>query len=150
MSLPYENSTSGEKALVEIQKILRGFGCTQFGTMIDEEKKSLMVQFKYRNRLVQVEASASGYAAAWLKAHPYTHRMRCNRVEHEQRAMAQAEISIYSILRDWIKGQVTAVECGILSFEGAFLGQILLSSGRTLLDHVQHENLLPAPAGETA
>lgn len=30
MPLPYENATSGEKALGEIQKILRGFGCAKF------------------------------------------------------------------------------------------------------------------------
>lgn len=150
MSLPYENSSSGDKALGEIQKILRGFGCTQFGTMVDEEKKSLMVQFKYRGRLCQVEASSAGYAQAWLKEHPYTNRTRATRQQHERKAVEIAEVAIYSILRDWIKGQITAVECGILSFEGAFLGQILLPSGRTLLDHVQHENLLPAPAEETA
>lgn len=145
MGLPYENSTSGDKALGEIQKTLRTFGCSKFGTMVDEEKRSLMVQFEYRSRLVQVEASSSGYAAAWLKEHPYSSRMRCNRQEHEAKAVQIAEVAIYSILRDWIKGQVTAIECGILSFEGAFLGQVLLPNGKTLLDHVQSENLLPAP-----
>lgn len=32
MSLPYERATSGDKALTEIQKILRGFGCSRFGS----------------------------------------------------------------------------------------------------------------------
>lgn len=60
--------------------------------------------------------------------------------------MKQAEVSVCSILRDWIKGQVMAVETGILTFEGAFLGQILLpGTGRTLLEEVQTSNLLPAP-----
>ena len=54
-----------------------------------------------------------------------------------------AEVAVYSLLRDWIKGQVTAIECGILSFEGAFLGQILLPSGRTVLEHATEGNLLP-------
>ena len=47
-----------------------------------------------------------------------------------------------SVLRDWIKGQVTAVEVGIVSFEGAFLGQILLGDGRTVLDHAVEGKLL--------
>ena len=34
---------------------------------------------------------------------------------------AQGHIAVNSILRDWIKGQVTAIECGILSFEAVFM-----------------------------
>lgn len=145
MSLPYQNTTAGDKALGEIQKILRGFGCQQFGTMIDDEKKEILVQFKYRDRHVQIPASIRGYAAAWLKEHPYTNKMKCTRPEHELKAMEIASVAVYSILRDWIKGQVTAIETGILSFEGAFLGQILLPSGMTILDNVQKVGLLPAP-----
>jgi hypothetical protein len=55
-----------------------------------------------------------------------------------------ASVAVYSILRDWIKGQVTAIETGILTFEGAFLGQILLPSGRTVLEHAAESKLLPA------
>jgi hypothetical protein len=50
--------------------------------------------------------------------------------------------SFYSILRDWIKCQITAVETGMLSFEGAFLGQILLPGGDTVLDRLQETKLL--------
>jgi hypothetical protein len=56
--------------------------------------------------------------------------------------MAQAETSVHSVLRDWIKGQVTAVETGILTFEGAFLGQILLSDGKSFLDHAITSRML--------
>jgi hypothetical protein len=44
--------------------------------------------------------------------------------------------------RDWIKGQITAVECGILSFEGAFLGHIMLPCGETVLGRVEQEKLI--------
>ncbi len=145
MTLPYQNTTAGDKALGEIQKILRGFGCQQFGTMIDDEKKEILVQFKYRDRQVQIPASIRGYAAAWLKEHPYSSRVRCTRVEHERKAMEIASVAVYSILRDWIKGQVTAIENGILSFECACLGQILLPSGMTILENAQKIGLLPAP-----
>ncbi len=145
MSLPYENSTTGERALSDIQKLLRGFGCSKFGSMVDDEAKEIMVQFEYRGRPVSVRASIRGYAAAWLKAHPYTYRMRGSKVEHERKAMQIASIAVYSILRDWIKGQITAIETGILTFEGAFLGQILLPSGQTVLERLKTDNLLPAP-----
>jgi hypothetical protein len=64
----------------------------------------------------------------------------------EDAALKQGQIAVYSMLRDWIKGQVTAVETGILSFEGAFLGQILLPSGDTVLERVERENLLALPS----
>jgi hypothetical protein len=135
-SLPYEKATSGDKALGEMQKILRAFGCQKFGSMTDEGAGTLLVQFEYRTRQVSVTASAKGYAAAWLKVHPYTYRMNIGTRAHEARALKQGWIAVHSILRDWIKGQIMAIETGVLSFEGAFLGQILLGNGRTVLEHV--------------
>jgi hypothetical protein len=145
MALPYETATSGERAIAEMQKVLRAFGCASFGHMLDYEKGELLVQFKYRDMPVSVRASFQGYAAAWLRHNPYTHRMRHTRSEHERRAREIGSVAVYSVLRDWIKGQVTAVETGILSFEGAFLGQILLPSGRTVLEEAQAAKMLPAP-----
>lgn len=148
MSLPYENATSGDKALGEIQKLLRGFGCQKFGSMVDDEEQSLTVQFQYRGNMVSVKASFSGYAAAWLREHPYSNRMKKTRQQHEQQARDKASVAVYSIVRDWIKGQVTAIETGILSFEGAFLGQIMLPNGETILNYAKRQDLLPAPGGD--
>lgn len=64
-----------------------------------------------------------------------------------EKAMDVASVAVYSILRDWIKGQIMAIETGILSFEGAFLGQIMLPTGHTVLEHAAAANLLPAPDG---
>lgn len=145
MSLPYENSTSGERALGEIQKLLRGFGCNKFGSMVDDANGEIMVQFEYRGRQVSVKASIKGYAAAWLKEHkPKRYSGTDQDLAREKKAMDVASVAVYSILRDWIKGQIMAIETGILSFEGAFLGQILLTNGKTVLDHAQQSNLLPA------
>ena len=150
MTLPYENATSGERALGEIQKLLRGFGCSRFGSMVDDRAQEIMVQFEYRGRQVSVRASIRGYAAAWLKAHPYTYRTRSSQAEHQRKALDIASVAVYSILRDWIKGQITAIETGILTFEGAFLGQMLLPSGETVLEHLLTRDALPAPAKEGA
>jgi hypothetical protein len=143
MALPYESATSGEKALAEIQKILSRFGCQQFGHMVDNEAHEIRLMFKWQGRQISLPASISGYAAAWLREHPYSHRMQRSRVEHERKAMEIARIAVFSMLRDWIKGQVTAVEVGILSFEGAFLGQIMLPGKNcTVLDYVKFNNML--------
>lgn len=155
MPLPYENATSGERALGEIQKLLRAFGCTKFGSMSDDEAQEILIQFEYRGRPVSVKASIRGYAAAWLKQNPPNifkadhERGTVNekQIKAERKAMDIASVAVYSILRDWIKGQVTAIETGILTFEGAFLGQILLPSGRTVLEHAQQTQVLPALEG---
>lgn len=144
MALPYENATSGNRALDDIQKILTKFGASRFGTMTDTEAGILLVQFTYRSRDVSISASVNGYAAAWLREHPYNpSRSRRSKIDHERLAMKQAQISVCSILRDWIKGQVTAVEVGLLSFEGAFLGQIMLPTGRTVLQTALDRQILP-------
>lgn len=142
MSLPYDRATSGESAVQDMQKLLRKFGCDKFGHMLDYGKGELLVQFQYRGYAVSVKASINGYAAAWLREYPYTAARRTTKVKHEAKAREVASVAVYSILRDWIKGQVTAVETGILSFEGAFLGQILLPNGRTILETATEQRML--------
>lgn len=145
MNMPYATATSGDKALVELQRTLAKFGCQSFGTMTDAEKGETIVQFRWRNRDVSLRASWKGYAAAWLKHNPYSGRMRCTRQQHEQTALKQSQMSVCSVLRDWVKGQVTAVECGIMSFEAAFMPHMLLSTGERVIDRVQSQGLLPSP-----
>ena len=147
MTLPYENATSGERALGEIQKLLRGFGCNKFGSMIDDAEGTVLVQFEFKGRQCSVKASTKGYAAAWLKEHPFSSRMRGTLAQHQRKAMDIASVAVYSILRDWIKGQITAIQTGILSFEGAFLGQILLGGGKTVLEHMEESGALPKLEG---
>jgi hypothetical protein len=149
MSLPYENAISGERAIKDIQKILREFGCTKFGHMEDIAAGELLLQFEYRERAVSVRASSAGYAAAWLKAHPASyHGNALSQEKRVRKAKEIAAVAVYSILRDWIKGQITAVETGILSFEGAFLGSLLLPSGKTVLEAARDQKLLPAPTND--
>jgi len=146
MPLPYENATSGERAVQDVQKILRAFGCDKFGHMTDARAGEVLLQFEHRGRQVSARASVNGYAQAWLKEHPYTNRTRGSLADHKRKAEAIAQVAVYSILRDWIKGQIMAIETGVLSFEGAFLGQIMLPSGKTILEHATASNLLASPA----
>ena len=51
-----------------------------------------------------------------------------------------------SILRDWVKAQVTIIESGIVSFEAVFMPFMLTSDGRTVLERMTRESkMLPAP-----
>lgn len=145
MSLPYENASTGNNAIQEIQKLLRAFGCTKFATGEDFDTGELFIQFEHRGRRVHLRASARGYAAAWLKEHPFTPRTRGTRGDHEAKALRIGGIAVYSVLRDWVKGQITAVEIGMMSFDAAFLSHLMLDSGKTVMEHVEAQKLLPAP-----
>ncbi|MFQ6161444.1 hypothetical protein [Sinorhizobium meliloti] len=145
MSLPYSNTTSGRSAMDDIRKTIQAFGCSKFAPMEDFAEGKVIIQFEYRGRMVQVSASAKGYAAAWLKENPYSNRMRMTKVEHERRALEKGQVAVWSILRDWIKGQLTAIETGILSFDAAFLGQILLPTGETVHERITSQGLLSGP-----
>ena len=104
MSLPYENTTSGRRALDDMRKVLSAFGCSKFATGEDVDAGTVFVQFEHRGRRVHVEASARGYAAAWLRENPWNHRRRGTKAAYEKKAIGIGAIAIYSILRDWIKG----------------------------------------------
>lgn len=59
--------------------------------------------------------------------------------------MRQGQIAVNSILRDWIKGQVTAVECGVLAFEAVFLPYMLTNDGRPIVERLDESGWLPKP-----
>ena len=141
--LPYASATSGTKAREETIKVLRRLGCESIGFMDDFEKQELLLQFTHRGRQVQLRASAKGWAQAYLKENPWNYSRRTGRVEYEQAALAQGQIATNSILRDWIKGQITAIECGITSFEAVFMPYMLTADGRTVMERAAE--FLPKP-----
>jgi translation initiation factor 1 (eIF-1/SUI1) len=57
MPLPYENATSGKRAIDDIQKILRSFGCSKFATGSDFETGEIFIQFDHRGRMISLKAS---------------------------------------------------------------------------------------------
>jgi len=77
-----------------------------------------------------------GYAAALLKAKPFKPMYHhCTRQQYEQRLLEKGKAAVCSVLRDWVKSQITAVECGIMSFEAVFMPFLLLPQGGRLVDH---------------
>jgi hypothetical protein len=113
--------------------------------MDDASRGDVLLAFEHRSQQVQVRVSAKGWAAMWLKKNPHTDRHRCSRHEWEQKALHQGLIAVNSMIRDWIKGQVTAIEAGMLSFEVAFMPYMLTSDGRTMAERITELKLLPAP-----
>lgn len=136
MTLPYESASSGVRAREEIIKILKRFGCESVGFMDQFEDSAVLLAFTHRGRNIQLRASASGWANAYLRENPWSIRRRYTRQEWEARALAQGMIAVNSILRDWVKGQVTAIETGILSFEHVFMPHMLAADGRPIVEHM--------------
>jgi hypothetical protein len=143
--IPYASATTGLAARNEITKVLRRFGCESIGFMDDFAKHEVLLAFTHRGRQLQLRASAAGWARLYLRENPWTNRHRSTKAEHEQAALRQGHVAVNSILRDWIKGQVTAVECGILSFEAVFLPFMLTADGRPMMERIAEAKLLPAP-----
>lgn len=145
MTLPYENASSGTAALVEAEKVLRRFGCDNFGTMQDWSRGCLVIQFQWKTRRIHLEASWAGYAAAWLKEHPFHRNMRITVEQHKARAQQRGELAAPSILRDWVKAQVTAIEIGLLPFDHAFMPHMLAHDGRRVVEHMEGILQIAAP-----
>lgn len=145
MALPYENASSGTAAFVEAEKILRKFGCDNFGTMQDWARGVTIVQFEWRGRRIHLEASWSGYAAAWLKEYPYSRARRRSKNDHEAEAKKRGQLAVPSILRDWIKAQVTAIEIGVMPFDHAFMPHMIASDGRRVVEHMESVLQLAGP-----
>ena len=115
--------------------------------MDDMKQHEVLLAFTHRGRQVQLRASAKGWAALWLKENPWTENRKASPHEWNAKALAQGHVAVNSVLRDWIKGQVTAVETGVLSFEAVFMPYMLTNDGRTVIERVAEANLLPAPEG---
>lgn len=147
--VPYENATSGAAAREETTRLLHRLGCESVGFMDEFAEQAVLLAFAHRGRHIKLRASAKGWAALWLKANPYHGRMRCTVSEHQQRALRQGLIAVNSIIRDWVKGQVTAVECGLMPFEAVFVPYMVTSDGRTVLEHLEGTRLLPPPQTTT-
>jgi len=142
MTLPYASATSGLKARGEIVKILKHFGCDSVGFMDEFATHELLLAFTWSGRQIQLRASALGWANAYLRESPWNDNRRTTREVYERRALEQGMIAVNSVLRDWVKGQVTAIETGILTFEHVFMPYMLMTDGRPLIEHAK--KLLPA------
>ncbi len=114
MAIPYESATSGAAARDETVKLLRGIGADGIGFMDRFAEQELVLVFTLRGATYKLEASAKGWARWWLRKNPHTSRHRSTKEEHERKATSQGLIAINSILRDYCKGLVTAIECGMV------------------------------------
>jgi hypothetical protein len=146
--IPYSNASSGSKAREEITSLLRRIGCDRIGFMDEYASGSVLLAFEHRGRPVQMRASAKGWATWFLRENPWSSRRSSSQPQWEKRALDQGMIAVNSILRDWTKGQVTAIECGLFPAEAAFFAHMITADGRSVLERVNEMPLLLAPPGD--
>src|SRR5262245_29054746 len=72
--VPYASASAGTKAREEITKLLRSLGCESVGFMDEWDKHEVLLAFTHRGRNVQLRASAKGWAAFYLRKHPWTYQ----------------------------------------------------------------------------
>ena len=147
MDLPYQSATAGQKRQAEVVATLRALGAGAVGIMEDYEKDAVLCQFKLGGRNVTLMVHIDGYVQAWLRENPWTTRRTSTQEQWEKKARAQAEISIWAILADWVKAQATMIYIGALDFDTAFLAHIAAPDGRRMIEVIraQDTNLLPPP-----
>ncbi len=136
MTIPYYRARSGVAARGEIQNILKHFDCERVGFMDEFSTKTVILAFTYRGHDVQLKASGQGWANLYLAENPYHSGRSGSEQAYNQRWLQQGMVAVNSILRDWIKGQVTAIETGIFSFEEVFMPHMLLPDGTRLIEHM--------------
>ena len=148
MTVPYAGATTGAKARDEIVRMLRGFGCEGVGFYDEFSTHSLVLEFTWRGRNVSLRASAQGWANAYLAENPWNSQRRGSRADYEARWLRQGMVAVNSILRDWVKGQVTAIETGILTFDAVFAPHMMLPDGTPAMVALRRTLSLPAPDEE--
>ena len=133
-SVPYASATSGAQAREQVSHLLQRFGCTEVGFLDEFATHAVLLHFKYRGRAIQLRATAQGWANMYLREEPWNHRRRHTEAEWGRRALDQGMVAVNSILRDWVKGELTAIESGIFTFDHAFLPHMLTPSGETVAE----------------
>ncbi|MEM1040862.1 MAG: hypothetical protein AAGI12_15485 [Pseudomonadota bacterium] len=128
-----------------MQKFLDKFGCDNFGMMTKNADGTTLVTFTHNGKAICIEASWKGYASAWLAEYPWNSRRKSDRSTWNARAIAQGKIAVPSMIRDWVKAQITMVEIGAFEFDEAFLPHIQLTDGRRVIDHARDGGLLGLP-----
>ena len=149
-SVPYAKSRAGLAAREETRNLLQKFGCESVVFMERTEHSvagdghTLVLVFTFKGINVKMEASAEGWADLYMRKNPYSNYVRCTELEYRQKSLKQGSIAVNSILRDWVKGQLTAVESGLVRFEQVFLPYVMTPQGRTVSEMMLEDGGLKA------
>lgn len=139
MTFASQTSVTEERSRAEIERLLRKYGASRFGTMTDFDSRKAVVQFIWSGIAVQMEIALPDPKDARFRMTPARRRVRS--------VQAQAEEYEAEVRRKWrclalaIKAKLVAVDDGIATFESEFMPYMVAADGVTL-----GQKLLPAIA----
>lgn len=122
--IKYASNTlvSTTRSKEEIERTLKRFGATD--VLCVEWRGKGAVLFEFNGKRVRITADLPTEARTPKGCRP----------RHPELALETAGRQIWRALLVTIKGQMTAIEAGIKTFEAAFIGDILLSNGQTVAE----------------
>lgn len=133
MSLPYSDSEANPlQAQARIRKMLLKFGVSRLRFDEDIEKGEIKVEFIYKEFPVSLPVNIHRLAERYLEDDPWTPRRRSSRSEWATKKKEVAQNAAFSLLEDFLKGLLMAVELGVFSFEEIFLSYFRDAQGRRL------------------
>jgi hypothetical protein len=127
-----ETEVSVERSRAEIEKILARWGATQFLYASGESGSVIAFQFKEKQFRFVLPLPDRTSKAFWFT--PNQHRRRDEQGAYL--AWEQACRQRWRALALNLKAKLEAVECGIESFEVAFMPYVVMPDGKTVADHV--------------
>ena len=145
--LPYQDATAGGRAMEDVRRLLERFGCTRTGFEEDTVAGEVTLHFQHEMGHVRFTASYVGWARLFLEANPWTTRRRVTAEEWEARALKQGRVAVWSVIRDWVKAQLTAVETGITTAETVLLPWLVVADDGATLHEALADGRLPALPG---
>ncbi|MCK5604632.1 hypothetical protein KAR91_22275 [Candidatus Pacearchaeota archaeon] len=133
MTLPYSDSKANpEAAKGRITSALRKFGVDRISFEEDYKEKVIRVAFQHKDLPVSIPLDYGALGKLYLEERPYASNCRGSKADYEAKKGEVAYRASFSILEDLIKGLVVVAECGMVSFEEAFLAFFLTPGGQTV------------------
>ncbi len=140
--LNYTTSKPVEDTVLEIQKILSGFGVSAMLTEYDGPQVAA-VSFR-----IQVAGKATSFKLPcnWRAVQQIFKQKNANRVRRngrlEDKMKEEDEHSqrvAWRIIKDWIEAQLAMVEVNMVTVPQVFLPYAIMADGRTLSEHIESD-----------
>jgi hypothetical protein len=142
MALAFAKDTEVEPSdtRAEIEKVLKRVGAKRFGFVHDDDQAQIAFEHQRHRYRFTVAVPREADVMNLPDGSPRQYR-------HIANARAQLERTRWRTLLLGIKARMAEIECGIATFEQAFLAETILGDGRTVYETVVPEldRLEPGP-----
>ena len=136
--VPYAQASSGGRARGEVITLLRQFGCESVGFMDGFTDQSLMLAFQWRGASSCEPRRRVGQPCTSARIRGTTAGAPGKRIG----SSARSSRGWWPSTASCGKGQVTAIESGLLAFDQVFLPYMVTDTGETVAERISKDTLL--------